>query len=187
MSTLPLAPAGQLHGSCAPAAPAAKRMKTEGASLPPCAASSAAPMPTLPKAKSSPGSRYDSSLGLLTKKFVNLIQESPEGLLDLNQAATMLEVQKRRIYDITNVLEGIGLIEKKGKNNIQWKCVCCLLCIRARTAPTRVCAPALRLLCRALTSCPFHSLACVRTRLQGLGAGHQRERAATRRSAAPRD
>jgi len=30
-------------------------------------------------------------------------------------------VQKRRIYDITNVLEGIGLIEKKSKNNIQWK------------------------------------------------------------------
>jgi hypothetical protein len=30
-------------------------------------------------------------------------------------------VQKRRIYDITNVLEGIGLIEKKSKNIIQWK------------------------------------------------------------------
>lgn len=33
----------------------------------------------------------------------------------------MMQVQKRRIYDITNVLEGIGLIEKKSKNNIQWK------------------------------------------------------------------
>ena len=33
----------------------------------------------------------------------------------------MTQVQKRRIYDITNVLEGIGLIEKKSKNNIQWK------------------------------------------------------------------
>lgn len=31
------------------------------------------------------------------------------------------QVQKRRIYDITNVLEGIGLIEKKSKNNIHWK------------------------------------------------------------------
>ena len=63
--------------------------------------------------------RYDSSLGLLTKKFVNLIQSAPEGILDLNQAAGALGVQKRRIYDITNVLEGIGLIEKKSKNNIQ--------------------------------------------------------------------
>jgi len=65
--------------------------------------------------------RYDSSLGLLTKKFVALIQGAPEGILDLNQAAGALGVQKRRIYDITNVLEGIGLIEKKSKNNIQWK------------------------------------------------------------------
>ena len=65
--------------------------------------------------------RYDSSLGLLTKKFVALIQAAQEGVLDLNQAATMLGVQKRRIYDITNVLEGIGLIEKRSKNNIQWK------------------------------------------------------------------
>ena len=63
--------------------------------------------------------RYDSSLGLLTKKFVQLIQSAPEGVLDLNQAATSLNVQKRRIYDITNVLEGIGLIEKRSKNNIQ--------------------------------------------------------------------
>ena len=30
-------------------------------------------------------------------------------------------VQKRRIYDITNVLEGIGLIEKCIKNMIKWK------------------------------------------------------------------
>lgn len=39
----------------------------------------------------------------------------------MNNAAETLEVQKRRIYDITNVLEGIGLIEKKLKNNIRWK------------------------------------------------------------------
>ena len=73
-------------------------------------------MQAMPKQKTC---RYDSSLGLLTKKFVSLIQNAPEGILDLNQAATSLNVQKRRIYDITNVLEGIGLIEKKSKNNIQ--------------------------------------------------------------------
>ncbi len=37
------------------------------------------------------------------------------------QAADILMVkQKRRIYDITNVLEGIGLIEKQNKNCIKW-------------------------------------------------------------------
>ncbi|WOG97780.1 hypothetical protein DCAR_0417121 [Daucus carota subsp. sativus] len=56
--------------------------------------------------------RYDSSLGLLTKKFISLIHEAKDGTLDLNKTADVLEVRKRRIYDITNVLEGIGLIEK---------------------------------------------------------------------------
>lgn len=83
-------------------------------------------------------------LGLLTKKFINLIKHAEDGVLDLNKAAETLEVnafpeymhffirqwliefadnqvQKRRIYDITNVLEGIGLIEKKLKNRIRWK------------------------------------------------------------------
>lgn len=58
---------------------------------------------------------------MLTKKFVTLIEQADEGTIDLNRAAESLQVQKRRIYDITNVLEGIGLIEKKSKNNIQWK------------------------------------------------------------------
>ena len=66
-------------------------------------------------------SRYDTSLGLLTKRFVGLLRGARDGVLDLNQAAEVLEVQKRRIYDITNVLEGIKLITKKSKNNIQWK------------------------------------------------------------------
>lgn len=65
--------------------------------------------------------RYDSSLGLLTTKFVNLLKDSHDGVLDLNAAAETLNVQKRRIYDITNVLEGIGIIEKKSKNNIKWR------------------------------------------------------------------
>ncbi|XP_055310370.1 transcription factor E2f1 [Sitodiplosis mosellana] len=74
------------------------------------------------KKRYSEGTRYDTSLGLLTKKFVDLLQESPDGSVDLNIASAKLNVQKRRIYDITNVLEGIGILEKKSKNNIQWKC-----------------------------------------------------------------
>ncbi|KAL7294028.1 hypothetical protein TKK_0012597 [Trichogramma kaykai] len=67
-------------------------------------------------------SRYEKSLGLLTTRFVGLLQKAKDGVLDLKVAADLLEVrQKRRIYDITNVLEGIGLIEKKSKNSIQWK------------------------------------------------------------------
>ncbi|XP_019156548.1 PREDICTED: transcription factor E2FC-like [Ipomoea nil] len=65
--------------------------------------------------------RYDNSLGLLTKKFIQLIQEAEDGTLDLNRSADLLEVQKRRIYDITNVLEGVGVIEKTKKNHMRWK------------------------------------------------------------------
>lgn len=74
------------------------------------------------KKRYSEGTRYDTSLGLLTKKFVDLLQNSSNGVVDLNVASSTLNVQKRRIYDITNVLEGIGILEKKSKNNIQWKC-----------------------------------------------------------------
>ncbi|XP_006361101.1 transcription factor E2FB-like isoform X2 [Solanum tuberosum] len=75
--------------------------------------------PRTSKARSA--AQATSSLGLLTKKFINLLKHAKDGILDLNKAADTLEVQKRRIYDITNVLEGIGLIEKKLKNMIQWK------------------------------------------------------------------
>ena len=64
--------------------------------------------------------RYDSSLGILTKRFVHLLKNAPGNRVDLNKAASDLGVQKRRIYDITNVLEGIGLIQKEAKNHVSW-------------------------------------------------------------------
>ncbi|XP_042319821.1 transcription factor E2F1 isoform X2 [Sceloporus undulatus] len=74
------------------------------------------------KGVKSPGekSRYETSLNLTTKRFLELLSQSPDGVVDLNWAADVLKVQKRRIYDITNVLEGIQLITKKSKNHIQW-------------------------------------------------------------------
>ncbi|XP_051991357.1 transcription factor E2F3-like [Xyrauchen texanus] len=76
----------------------------------------------LPKAPKTPPekTRYDTSLGFLTKKFCQLLAQSSDGVLDLNKAAIELNVQKRRLYDITNVLEGVHLIKKSSKNNIQW-------------------------------------------------------------------
>ncbi|PSC73721.1 transcription factor E2FA-like [Micractinium conductrix] len=50
------------------------------------------------------------------------MDEAEGGLLDLNKAAEALHVQKRRIYDITNVLEGIGVIGKCGKNTVRFTC-----------------------------------------------------------------
>ncbi|KAG0073590.1 Transcription factor e2f2 [Podila epicladia] len=81
----------------------------------------AAPAPASNKPKAAPkdSSRAERSLGTLTKLFIHLLKEE-NGSLDLNNTAIKLNVQKRRIYDITCVLEGIDLIEKS-KNNVRWK------------------------------------------------------------------
>ncbi|NXC19140.1 E2F6 factor, partial [Corythaeola cristata] len=64
--------------------------------------------------------RCDASLVYLTRKFMDLVRTAPDGVLDLNDVATMLGVRKRRVYDITNVLDGIRLVRKRSKNLVQW-------------------------------------------------------------------
>jgi hypothetical protein len=64
--------------------------------------------------------RQENGLVMLTVKFIELLKEAPDQCIDLNVAVAQLNVQKRRIYDITNVLEGIGLIMKHKKNKIKW-------------------------------------------------------------------
>ncbi|XP_048097431.1 transcription factor E2F1 [Alosa alosa] len=83
------------------------------------ASSSSTALPRVYK-NSTEKSRYDTSLNLTTKRFLDLLSQSPDGVVDLNWASQTLDVQKRRIYDITNVLEGIQLVTKKSKNHIQW-------------------------------------------------------------------
>lgn len=64
--------------------------------------------------------RKENGLVTLTLRFISLLKRAPDQTLDLNKAVERLEVQKRRIYDITNVLEGLDLIKKGGKNHIKW-------------------------------------------------------------------
>lgn len=92
------------------------------ASLPGCGGGTEGASSPGPPGVKSPGekSRYETSLNLTTKRFLELLSRSADGVVDLNWAAEVLKVQKRRIYDITNVLEGIQLIAKKSKNHIQW-------------------------------------------------------------------
>lgn len=51
--------------------------------------------------------RGGTSLVLLAQRFVDLLKTAGDESLDLNQAAIQLGVPKRRIYDITNVMEGM--------------------------------------------------------------------------------
>ncbi|KAM3876998.1 transcription factor E2F5-like [Diretmus argenteus] len=83
---------------------------------------SPAGLEAMPSASQHQTLRHERSLGILTTKFVTLLQEAKDGVVDLKEAVDVLAVRhKRRIYDITNVLEGIGLIEKTSKNSVRWK------------------------------------------------------------------
>lgn len=64
----------------------------------------------------------------LTKHFLEQLQSAPDGVIDLNEFAKSIGVAKRRVYDITNVLEGVGVLAKEGKNSVRW-------CPRANAAP----------------------------------------------------
>jgi transcription factor E2F3 len=64
--------------------------------------------------------RQENSLGELTKNFINYIRKSGRNTVNINELVKELKVKKRRIYDITNVLEGIGYVQKHAKNEISW-------------------------------------------------------------------
>ena len=52
----------------------------------------------------------NNTLGSLTQTFVTLIKQAPNQSIEIDEVSKQLKIQKRRIYDITNVLEGIGYI-----------------------------------------------------------------------------
>jgi transcription factor E2F6 len=54
-----------------------------------------------------PRQRQENSLGELTKNFIKYIKERGENIVHINDVVKKLKVKKRRIYDITNVLEGM--------------------------------------------------------------------------------
>ena len=55
--------------------------------------------------------RIQNSLGELTKKVIKFIKNSGEKDIHINNLVTDLKVKKRRLYDITNVLEGKFTLE----------------------------------------------------------------------------
>jgi len=61
-----------------------------------------------------------SSLGSLSRRFIELVESRVDGVVELNETAKLLNARKRRVYDITNVLEGVGLLEKISKNKVKW-------------------------------------------------------------------
>ncbi|KAG2783747.1 hypothetical protein PC129_g12200 [Phytophthora cactorum] len=64
--------------------------------------------------------RKDKSLGLLCENFLKLYRDDKISEICLDRAATELGVERRRIYDIVNILESIHLVSRKSKNLYNW-------------------------------------------------------------------
>jgi hypothetical protein len=63
----------------------------------------------------------DGSLIGISQRFLSLIANAPRGAVDLSAASAELGVDKRRLYDITAVLEGVGHVERRSKNVVVWR------------------------------------------------------------------
>ncbi|XP_047500523.1 uncharacterized protein LOC125046691 isoform X2 [Penaeus chinensis] len=76
-------------------------------------------------ARASEGSRKDKSLGLLSEKFLEHFPmevsflETPRRLV-IDEVASMLGTERRRVYDIINVLESLNMAARVQKNMYQW-------------------------------------------------------------------
>lgn len=64
--------------------------------------------------------RQDVSLGVLTRRFMDLMLAAPDNSLDIRQVISDMQCRRRRIYDIINILEGISLVERQSANKFKW-------------------------------------------------------------------
>lgn len=64
--------------------------------------------------------RKEKSLGQLSKKFLSFFGTLENCEVSLDTVTSQLGVERRRIYDIINILESLGVVFRRGKNHYYW-------------------------------------------------------------------
>jgi transcription factor E2F7/8 len=65
--------------------------------------------------------RKEKSLGELCRRFLSLYGKQTSDFLFLDNCTRELGVERRRIYDIINILESFCVIRRLAKNSYQWR------------------------------------------------------------------
>jgi len=65
--------------------------------------------------------RKEKSLGELCRRFLYYYGIEGNGVLYLDQCTKELGVERRRIYDIINILESFSVIRRRAKNEYHWR------------------------------------------------------------------
>lgn len=65
--------------------------------------------------------RKEKSLGELCKKFIYLYGSQKYCIIALDECTFTLGVERRRIYDIINILESFNVLTRLAKNQYEWK------------------------------------------------------------------
>ncbi|EDO43843.1 predicted protein [Nematostella vectensis] len=60
------------------------------------------------------------SLVDITRSLVRELKGAPAQTVDLNELAVRFAVDKRRLYDVVNILEGISLIKRRAAQRVSW-------------------------------------------------------------------
>jgi hypothetical protein len=60
------------------------------------------------------------SLVSVTQGFIQLLTQANGAEVELTTVEKALNTQKRRLYDVINVLAGVGLVERTGKSRVRW-------------------------------------------------------------------
>ena len=56
----------------------------------------------------------------LTQGFIKILTDANGADVELAAVENALKTTKRRLYDVINVLSGVGLVERSGKSRVRW-------------------------------------------------------------------